>query len=370
VRIALVCPYALDDPGGVQTHVLELGERLRGRGHEVLGLAPLRSGSPEPWVRGIGRPVDLTYNRSNVPIDPRPWSVRSVGRALAAFGPDVVHVHEPFAPSTGLWALLGARAPLVATFHSGAEPARLYDALAPVLRRLARRLAVRIAVSEAAARVARRRLGGTFEVIPNGVDTERFAVAEPARLGPGRKLLFVGRLDARKGFRLAVAAYACLAAERPDLRLVVVGEGPERTAAEGLPPELRERVLLLGALPNRDLPPIHAACDAFVAPNVGGESFGIVLVEAMAAGLPVVASAIPGFDEVIRDGVDGLLVPPGDLEALTRALGRVLDEPELAERLRRAGRERARAFSWEVVLPRLEAAYRRAGGRQGGRAER
>ena len=167
-----------------------------------------------------------------------------------------------------------------------------------------------------------------------------------------------------------MAAYACLAAERPDLRLVVVGEGPERTAAEGLPPELRERVLLLGALPNRDLPPIHAACDAFVAPNVGGESFGIVLVEAMAAGLPVVASAIPGFDEVIRDGVDGLLVPPGDLEALTRALGRVLDEPELAERLRRAGRERARAFSWEVVLPRLEAAYRRAGGRQGGRAER
>lgn len=361
MRIALVCPYAFDDPGGVQTHVRELGERLRERGHEVLGLAPVRARSPEPWVRGVGRPVDLTYNRSNVPIDPRPWSVRAVARELAAFGPEVVHLHEPFAPSTGLWALLAARAPLVATFHSGAEPARLYDALAPVLRRLARRLAVRIAVSEAAADVARRRLGGTYEVIPNGVDVERFASAEPADLGPGRKLLFVGRLDARKGFRLALGAFARLARERPDLRLVVVGEGPERTAVLALPEELRERVLLLGALANRDLPPVHAACDAFVAPNTGGESFGIVLVEAMAAGLPVVASAIPGFDEVLRDGVEGILVPAGDLGALSRALARVLDDPVLAERLGKAGRERARAYSWEVVLPRLEAVYRRAG---------
>lgn len=355
-----MCPYALDDPGGVQTHVLELGERLRARDHEVLALAPVREGCRVPWIRPVGRPVDLTYNRSNVPIDPRPWSVRAVTRELAAFGPDVVHVHEPFAPSTGLWTLLAAREPLVATFHSGAEPARLYDALAPVLRRLARRLAARIAVSEVAARVARRRLGGTYEVIPNGVDVDRFARAARIDLGLGRKLLFVGRLDARKGFHLAVAAFARLAAERGDLRLVVVGDGPERGAAGSLATELRERVLFLGTLPNRDLPAVHAACDVFVAPNTGGESFGIVLVEAMAAGLPVVASAIPGFDEVVRDGVDGILVPPGDVGALAHALARVLDERDLAAGLRRAGRERARAFSWNVVLPRLEAVYRKA----------
>lgn len=360
MRIALVCPYALDDPGGVQTHVRELGERLAIRGHAVLGLGPVRRGVPEPWLRAVGRPLDVTYNRSNVPLDPRPWGVRRVRRELAAFGPDVVHVHEPFAPSTGLWALLASPAPLVATFHSGAEPARLYDALAPVLRRLARRLAVRIAVSETAAAVARRRLGDGYEVIPNGVDVERFARAEPADLGPGRKLLFVGRLDERKGFRLAVEAFRRLAPERPDLRLVVAGEGPARRAVDGLPEELRARVVLLGAVPNRDLPRIHAACDAFVAPNTGGESFGIVLVEAMAAGLPVVASAIPGFDEVVRDGLDGLLVRPGRVGPLVAALERVLDDPALAERLRDGGRERARAFSWEVVLPRLEAAYRRA----------
>jgi phosphatidylinositol alpha-mannosyltransferase len=364
VRIALVCPYAWDDSGGVQTHVRELGERLRARGHAVLGLAPVRSAVAQDWVRAIGRPVDLTYNRSNVPIDPRPWSAAPVARHLRAFAPDVVHVHEPFAPSTALWALLAAKAPVVATFHSGAEPARLYDVAGPVLRHLARRLAARIAVSEAAADVARRRLGGRFEVVPNAVDVERFEAASAADLGPGTKLLFVGRLDERKGFRAAVDAFGRLASDRPDLRLVAAGEGPERAAAERLPSDVRERITFLGAVPNEDLPPIHAACDVFVAPNAGGESFGIVLVEAMAAGLPVVASDIPGFTEVVRDGVDGSLVPPRDPAALAEAVARVLDDPALADRLAMAARERARTFSWAAVLPRIEAVYSHASGRR------
>ena len=334
MRIALVCPYAWDDPGGVQTHVRELGERLIGRGHEVLALTPVRVRALEAWVRSVGRPVDLPYNRSNVPIDPRPWSARRIARILGAFAPEVVHVHEPFAPSTALWAVLAAKAPLVATFHSGAEPARLYDVAGPVLRRLARRLEIRIAVSEAAAEVARRRLGGRFEVVPNAVDVERFEAATPADLGPGTKILFVGRLDERKGFAFAVRAFAELAAERADLRLVVAGDGPERGELGGLPTGIRERVMLLGTVPNVDLPPVHAACDAFIAPNVGGESFGIVLVEAMAAGLPVIASDIPGFNEVVRDGLDGLLVPPRDARALAGALARVLDDPTFAATLR------------------------------------
>lgn len=360
MRVALVCPYAWDDPGGVQTHVRELGERLIARGHEVLALAPVRRAVAETWVRAIGTPVDLRYNRSNVPIDPRPWSARRIARTLGAFGPDVVHVHEPFAPSTTLWAVLSARAPLVATFHSGAEPARLYDIAGPVLRRLARRLRVRIAVSEAAAEVARRRLGGRFEVVPNAVDVERFGSAQPGDLGPGTKLLFVGRLDERKGFAVAVRAFAELAGDRPDLRLVVAGDGPERGEVERLEEGARARVRFLGTVPNVDLPPVHAACDVFVAPNVGGESFGIVLVEAMAAGLPVVACDIPGFTEVVRDGLDGLLVPPRDARALAGAVARVLDDPALAGSLSSAGRERARAFSWAVVLPRIEEVYARA----------
>jgi phosphatidylinositol alpha-mannosyltransferase len=360
VRIAVVCPYALDDPGGVQMHVRELAQRLLDRGHDAVVLAPVRGATTEPWVITVGRPVDLRYNRSNAPIDPRPWSRPRVREALAAFGPHVVHVHEPLAPSTGMWALLEARVPVVGTFHSGAPQARLADLAAPVLRRLARRLVVRIAVSEAARRFAEPRIGGPFEIVANGVETARFATAAPADLPPGIQLLFVGRLDRRKGFPVAVAAFARLAPDRAELRLVVAGDGPERSVIDTLPPEVRSRVTMLGTVSNPELPSYHAASDLYVGPSMGGESFGIVLVEAMAAGLPVVASAVPGYDEVVRDGVDGLLVPAGDAAALAGAIGRVLDDPTLARRLGDAGRERAATFDWSVIVERIEALYEKA----------
>jgi phosphatidylinositol alpha-mannosyltransferase len=360
VRIALVCPYAWDDPGGVQTHIRQLGERLRERGHDVVVLTPSRATPSEPWVRRVGSPVDIPYNASNAPIDPRPWSRRRVGESLGAFGPDVVHVHQPTAPSTSLWATLEARAPVVATFHSGATRARLYDAAAPILRRVMRRLAVRIAVSERAAAFERARIGGSYEIVPNGVDVARFVDAEPADLGPGTKLLFVGRLDQRKGFPVAVEAFGRLASDRPGLLLVVAGDGPDRAATATLPAADRERVTMLGTVPNAELPPIHAACDVYMGSSIGGESFGIVLVEAMAAGLPVVASNTPGYDEVVRDGIDGLLVPPGDATALAGAVARVLDDPDLRARLSAAGRERAAGYDWSSVIERLEAVYRSA----------
>jgi phosphatidylinositol alpha-mannosyltransferase len=360
VRVALVCPYAWDDPGGVQVHVRELAPRLAERGHHVVVLAPVRDRADEPWVARVGRPVDVPYNASNAPIDPRPWSRRRVRAVLDRFAPDVVHVHEPLTPSTSMWATLESRAPLVATFHSGASRSRLFDLAAPGLRRVARRIAVRIAVSEAAAAFVRERIGGSFEIVPNGVDVARFAAAVPADLGDGTKLLFVGRLDERKGFPTAVAAFAELAVDRPGLRLVVVGDGPDRDAADGLPPDVRDRITFLGSVPNRDLPPIHAACDLFLGASVGGESFGIVLVEALAAGLPVVASDIPGYDEVVRDGLDGLLVPPRDPGALAAAVARVLDDPALSASLASAGRDRARSFDWGVVTGRIEALYARA----------
>jgi phosphatidylinositol alpha-mannosyltransferase len=360
VRVALICPYAWDDPGGVQVHVRELAERLRSRGHEVAVLAPLRGGDPPPGVRAVGRPVDVPYNASNAPIDPRPWAIRAVRHELRRFGPDVIHAHEPLAPSTSLWATLAARVPVVGTFHSGASRSRLYDVAAPVLRRVARRLAIRIAVSEAAARFAARRIGGRFEIVPNGVDLDRFARAAPASLGEGPKLLFVGRLDRRKGFPVAVEAFGRLAADRPDVRLVVAGDGPDREAIAGLPPGVRDRVTMLGTVRNEDLPPVHAACDVYLGCAVGGESFGIVLVEALAAGVPVVASDIAGYSEVIRDGEDGLLVPPQNPPALAAAVVRVLDDPRLAERLRDTGRRRVRTFDWPVVTTAIEDRYRRA----------
>ena len=360
MRVALVCPYAWDAPGGAQSHVRELAARLRAGGDEVLVLAPGRAPAPEPWVRIVGRPVTIGYNASTVPIDPRPWSRGAVGRQLLAFAPDVVHLHEPFAPSTSLWALMETRAPVVATFHSSADRSRLYDVAAPLLRRLARKITVRIAVSEAARSFAGSRVEGTFDIIANGVDVERFADAEPATLEPGPTLLFVGRLEERKGFPVAVEAFRRLALDRLDLHMVVAGDGKERSAVEPLSRDLRARILLLGNVSNGRLPGYHAAADVYLGPALGGESFGIVLVEAMAAGLPVVASRIRGYDEVIRDGVDGLLVPPGDPGELAAATARILDDPALSARLSRAARDRAAGFEWGVVAAAIRERYERA----------
>ncbi len=360
MRIALVCPYAWDAPGGVRTHVRELAEHLRGGGDEVLVLAPGRSAASEPWVRIVGRPLDVSYNASTAPIDPRPWSRSLVREQLRAFGPDVVHVHEPLTPSTSMWATLEARAPVVATFHSAPRRSRLFRLASPLLRRIDARISERIAVSEAAADFARAGLGGRFEVIPNGTDVARFSGAVPASLAPGPKLLFVGRLEERKGFPVALAAFEILAHERVGLRLVVVGDGGARTAADRLAPDLRGRVDLAGAVSDRDLPGFHAACDVYLGPAGGGESFGMVLVEAMAAGLPVVVSDIAGYREVVRDGLEGFLVPAGEPAAFAQAAGRLLDDPELSARVASAGRERAAGFDWGVVAARIERVYARA----------
>jgi len=360
VRIALACPYAWDDAGGVQVQVRELAEWLLSRGHDVIVLTPVRRPPAEPYVVGVGRPVDIPYNASNAPVDPRPWSRRRIRDLLHAFQPDVVHAHQPTVPSTGMWATLEARAPVVGTFHSGATRARLYDLTAPLIRRVARRLAVRIAVSERAAAFEGSRIGGPFEIIPNGVETAAFAEAPPADLGAGTKLLFVGRLDARKGFPIAVDAFRRLAARRDDLRLMVAGDGPQRGEVDRLRDGDRARVRMLGMVPHAKLPAVAAACDLYLGPATGGESFGVVLVEAMAAGLPVVASDIPGYDEVVRDGVDGLLVSPRNPAALAVAAGRVLDDPALAARLAAAGHDRAATFDWSVVVEAIEGAYRRA----------
>jgi phosphatidylinositol alpha-mannosyltransferase len=259
-----------------------------------------------------------------------------------------------------MWATLSSPAPVVATFHSGAERSLLFDMATPVLRRMARRIAVRIAVSERAATFARKRLGGEFRVVPNGLDVESFATAEPADLGPGRKLLFVGRLHRRKGFPVAVEAFRLLADGGPDIGLIVAGDGEDRTAVDRLEPALRARVTMLGTVPHDQLPRYHVACDLLVAPSLGGESFGYVLVEAMAAGLPVVASRIPGYDEVVRDGQEGFLVPPGDPRAVADAAAKLLDDPTLARTMGRAGRARAGRYDWAVVAEEIEAAYREA----------
>jgi phosphatidylinositol alpha-mannosyltransferase len=346
-------------------HVRQLAGALESKGHEVLVLAPaVSASSPPPPVRIVGRAVGVPYGGTVAPICFSRRSFGRIRRLASVFEPDVLHVHEPLTPSTSMLATFAATAPVVATFHAFAERSRLMELTAPVLRTVYRRIAAPVAVSRAAAAFLRRAIPGDVEVVPNGVDVERFAGAAspPAGLPAGRIVVWVHRLDPQKGFPVAVRAFARLAAGLPDVHLVVAGDGRDRDAVGLLPEPDRGRVVMLGTVPNEDLPGLLAAADVFVAPALGQESFGIALVEAMAAGVPVVASAIPGYDEVVRDGVDGLLVPPNDANALAKALRRVLEDPNLAAGLTRAGRERAASYSWEVVTPRLEAIYERAVG--------
>jgi phosphatidylinositol alpha-mannosyltransferase len=357
VRIALVCPYAWEAAGGVQVHVGNLATRLLERGHQVMVLTPTISAPSEPWVRSVGRPVRVGYRGTVAPI--APLSYRRTRAALAALRPAVVHVHEPLTPSASMFATLAARAPVVATVHAYLDRSRAMELAAPVLRRIWSRVTVGVAVSEAAASFLRRTLpDAVLEIVPNGVDVGASASATPRDdLPAGRRILWVNRLDAQKGFPVALAAFSTVLAEVPDAVLVVVGEGKDREALGLLTESARARVDMRGAVANEQVPSYHAACEVFVSPAVGQESFGIALVEAMAAGRPVVATDIPGYREVVSDGVEGLLVAPRDPEALAAGLVRVLTEPGLAARLGEAGRERARNFDWPLVVDRLEQLY-------------
>jgi phosphatidylinositol alpha-mannosyltransferase len=358
VRIVLACPYAWDAAGGVQVHVRRVAQHLQARGHEATVLSPAFGPVSEEGVVVVGRPARIRYQGTVAPICFSARSARRIGLALTEARPDVVHAHEPLTPSTAMLATLRSKVPVVATFHAFAERSTLLSAAAPVLRPVWGRLQIRVAVSDAAAGFVRSRFGDGLRVIPNGCDVDAFAGAAPAPgLPPGRRLLWVGRLDPQKGFGVAVRAFERVAAAVPDARLVVVGEGRDIGAVELLAPEVRSRVDLVGTVPHDDLPGYHAAAEVFLSPALGQESFGMVLVEAMAAGLPVVATDIPGYREVVRDEREGLLVPPGDAEALAAALEGVLADGTLASRLAEAGRARAERYRWERVVGELEQVY-------------
>lgn len=361
MRVLLACPYAWDAPGGVQVHVRELGQRLQERGHEVLAIAPAREQPSERWVRAVGRPVRVPYRGTVAPICFSLSSWRRIGEIARVFEPDVLHAHEPLTPSTSMLAVRASAVPVVATFHASLDRSRLMELAVPALRTIARRIRAGIAVSEAAAAFLGRAIPGEVEIVPNGVDVERFAGPVPPAPGlpSGKFVLWVSRLDPQKGFPVMVRAFRRLALTDGEISLVVVGAGRDADAVRLLPDEIRRRVVMLGAVLHDRLPAYHAAASVFASAAIGQESFGYVLVEAMAAGVPVVATDIPGFREVVREGRDGLLVPPGDPEALAAALHRVLADPVLAERLASSGRERAAIYAWDAVVPRIEAVYAR-----------
>jgi len=391
VRIALVCPYSLSVPGGVQQQVVGLARALAVEGHEVEVLAPLDSELDRALLRplggrrspaaetgeasraaswhegaeeglaeagpdddrslrlvGVGRSLRLPANGSRAPVAPWPGAMRRTLFALAAGYPEVVHVHEPLVPGPALAALARSRAPLVGTFHrSGAT--RGYRLAGRVLAPLARRLRARVAVSDEARATASAVLGEPeerFAVLPNAVDLEALAAAPPfPSLEPA--VLFLGRHEARKGLGVLLRAFRDVP---PPARLWVAGEGPETRRLAAAHADL-ERVDWLGTLPEAAKASRLAGATLLAAPALGGESFGVVLLEAMAAGTAVVASDIPGYRLAGGDAV--AFVPPGDATALAAELRRLLDDAEAREELVRRGRRRAVLFGFD----RLAASY-------------
>ena len=350
MRVVLICPYSLTLPGGVQGQVLGLARTLRARGISATVVGPCDGAPPEAGVISVGPSVSLAANGSVAPLAPDPPAIRRTLEVLASEQPDVLHLHEPLVPGPALTALLAGHVPAVGTFHaSGRVPAYVW--LRPAVRAVARRIGLRTAVSPEARALAERWLGGACHVLPNGVEVERFAKADhwprPATPGgSGRAVLFVGRHEPRKGLEVLLKAFSAL---DTDAVLWVAGEGPETAALAAASPC---NVEWLGRISDQELAERMRTAAVFCAPSLHGESFGVVLLEAMAAGTPVVASDISGYRDVARDDREAVLVPAGDPAALADGLRRVLDDPLLAARLVEAGTARASTFSMERLAGR------------------
>lgn len=354
----MVSPYSWDVPGGVNRHVEQLAGHLRRRGHRVTVIAP--DGRSSEWFYSAGRSFAVLANRSVAHISFGPRTASRVRRCLVASSFDLLHLHEPLIPSVSMLALLYSRCANVATFHAAREGGSLgYRLASPLLRPLAARLHVKAAVSPPAEELVSRYFPGPYRILPNGVDAELFRPGGSDLLGgkiDGRPehfhLIFVGRAEPRKGLDVLLRALPAVRSVHPEVRLLVVGTDGHGRREEG--------VLWLGRLDDREVPAAYRSAKVMVAPALGWESFGIVLLEAMACGLPVVASDIPGYRHVVQHGVQGLLVPPGDPDALAAAVLRLVEDAEERERMAAEARRRAELFSWDRLVEEVEEAYREA----------
>jgi phosphatidylinositol alpha-mannosyltransferase len=350
MRIGIVCPYSWDVPGGVQFHVRDLAEVLQSRGHQVSVLAPADDDTPlPPYVVPAGRAVPVPYNGSIARVNFGPLSAARVRRWLREGGFDVLHIHEPATPSLSLLACWAATGAIVATFHTANLRSRAMSAAYPILEPALEKIGARVAVSEAARRTLVEHVGGDAVLIPNGVFVDRFAVAEPRPewQGTGGTVGFVGRLDeGRKGLPTLLSAVPAVLAARPGVRFLVAGRGDEEEALDLLPPGAQEAVTFLGTVSEPDKARLLASVDVYVAPNLGGESFGIVLVEAMAA-----------FRRVLDEGRVGRTFPTGDVPALSSSLLDLLDDPGTRQALSAAASTWVRRYDWATVGDDLLAVY-------------
>jgi phosphatidylinositol alpha-mannosyltransferase len=359
LKIGIVCPYSWDTPGGVQNHIRDLAEFLIESGHDVSVLAPVidESNLPE-YVVNAGKPISIPYNGAVARVLFGPVAFARVRQWISQGEFDLLHLHEPAIPSISLLACWAADGPMVGTFHAAAKRQKIIFAIGPILEPAIEKLSARIAVSEAARLTLTDHLDTDAVIIPNGIYANRYTNGKTIEKWSGNTIGFIGRFEEpRKGLSVLVDALPVISRFAPDVKIFVAGPGDPAEVIEGIDPQLRQRFEFLGKITESEKADFMSSVAVYVAPNTGGESFGIILAEALAGGACVVASDIPAFDDLLGHGEFGALFESESSTELAKVVIDLLRDETKRKELSARGKERSKKFDWTVVAQQIYSVY-------------
>ena len=359
LKIGIVCPYSWDTPGGVQNHIRDLAEFLIASGHNVSVLAPAIDETKLPdYVVNAGKPISIPYNGAVARVLFGPVAFARVRQWISQGDFDLLHLHEPAIPSISLLACWAADGPMVGTFHAAAKRQKIIFAIGPILEPAIEKLSARIAVSEAARLTLIDHLDTDAVIIPNGIYANRYTEGKSIDKWSGNTIGFIGRFEEpRKGLSVLVDALPVISRFAPDVRVLVAGPGDPAEVIENIDPQLRQRFEFLGKISEAEKADFMSSVAVYVAPNTGGESFGIILAEALAGGACVVASDIPAFDDLLGQGQYGALFESESATELAKVVIDLLRDENKRKELSSRGKERAQLFDWKVVAQQIYSVY-------------
>ena len=359
LKIGIVCPYSWDTPGGVQNHIRDLAEFLIASGHNVSVLAPAIDEAKLPdYVVNAGKPISIPYNGAVARVLFGPVAFARVRQWISQGDFDLLHLHEPAIPSISLLACWAADGPMVGTFHAAAKRQKIIFAIGPILEPAIEKLSARIAVSEAARLTLTDHLDTDAVIIPNGIYANRYTEGKRIEKWSGNTIGFIGRFEEpRKGLSVLVDALPVISRFAPDVKILVAGPGDPAEVIKSIDPQLRQRFEFLGKITEDEKADFMSSVAVYVAPNTGGESFGIILAEALAGGACVVASDIPAFDDILGHGEFGALFESESATELAKVVIDLLRDDEKRKELSSRGKKRAKLFDWTVVAEQIYSVY-------------